>query len=81
MEHFDVGMCKKLLYDKNIEYVCKKGGGWQSMNTSYFLPKKENQDNFFIVTDSELKIFGVFDGHGGAEVSLYVADHIPILLR
>jgi len=64
MEHFDVGMCKKLLYDKNIEYVCKKGGGWQSMNTSYFLPKKENQDNFFIVTDSELKIFGVFDGHG-----------------
>ena len=27
MEHFDVGMCKKLLYDKNIEYVCKKGGG------------------------------------------------------
>jgi len=28
------------------------------------LPKKQNQDNFFIVSDGELKIFGVFDGHG-----------------
>ncbi len=44
--------------------VCKKGGGYESLNTNFFLPKKQNQDNFFVVIDAELKIFGVFDGHG-----------------
>ncbi len=42
IEHFDVTVCNKLLSDKNIEYACKKGGGWDSMNTNYYLPKKEN---------------------------------------
>ena len=37
------------------------------------MTKKQNQDNFFCVTDNELKIFGVFDGHGeyGHLVSSY----------
>lgn len=43
------------------------------MNTHYYLPNKQNQDNFFVVADSELRIFGVFDGHGefGHIVSSY----------
>jgi hypothetical protein len=41
LEHFqEIPFSKKLLYDKNIEFSCKKGGGWESMNTSYYLPKK-----------------------------------------
>lgn len=45
------------------------------MNTQFYLPNKQNQDNFFCVTDSELKIVGVFDGHGehGHLVSSYAA--------
>jgi serine/threonine protein phosphatase PrpC len=26
-------------------------------------------------------LFGVFDGHGGPEIALYVADHLPIKLK
>ena len=44
---------RKIFADKNIEYKCKKG----NINT-------HNQDNFFAVVDGDLKIFGVFDGHG-----------------
>ncbi len=65
LEHFSNGThYQKLLHDKNIEYQCKKGGGYETLNTQFYLPNKQNQDNFFIVSDSDLKIFGVFDGHG-----------------
>lgn len=53
-----------MLSEKNIEFQCKKGGGFESLNTDFYLPKKQNQDNFFIVTDDDLKFFGIFDGHG-----------------
>lgn len=65
LEHFSNGNhFKRLLNDKNIEFQCKKGGGFETLNTEFYLPYKQNQDNFFIVSDSDLKIFGVFDGHG-----------------
>ena len=44
---------RKLIYDKNIELMCKKG-----------LASHENQDNLFILLDGDVKIFGLFDGHG-----------------
>lgn len=53
-----------MLHNNFIEFQCKKGGGHDSENTNYYLPHKENQDSFFIAVDSEIKIFGVFDGHG-----------------
>lgn len=53
-----------MLFERNIEFQCKKGGGHESLNTQYYLPNKQNQDNFFCVADSEMKIFGIFDGHG-----------------
>lgn len=28
-----------------------------------------------------IHLFGVFDGHGGPEVSRYVSDHIPAALK
>lgn len=65
LEHFtNQHHYTKLLNDKNIEFQCKKGGGYETLNTEFYLPSKQNQDNFFIVSDSDLKIFGVFDGHG-----------------
>lgn len=44
---------RKVLNEKMIEYQCKKGKVNQT-----------NQDNFFTVMDGDIKIFGVFDGHG-----------------
>jgi|LauGreDrversion4_2_1035121.scaffolds.fasta_scaffold1309370_1 serine/threonine protein phosphatase PrpC len=40
------------------------GGGHEFLNTYFYLPVKQNQDNFFAVSDAELRIIGVFDGHG-----------------
>lgn len=66
---------KKILYNNFIEVQCKKGGGHDSRNTNVYLPHKQNQDNFFIVVDSDIKLFGVFDGHGefGHLVSAYAS--------
>jgi hypothetical protein len=60
----NTGDYRRILLEKNIEFQCKKGGGFEALNTQFYLPKKQNQDNFFIVSDAEFKIFGVFDGHG-----------------
>lgn len=65
LEHFQGTMdSKRIFYEKSIEFQCKKGGGFESLNTEFYLPKKQNQDNLFVVADADLKIFGVFDGHG-----------------
>ena len=53
LEHFSLDN-KKMLSDKNIEFVCKKGREGNSLN----------QDNFFCISVGKNKIFGVFDGHG-----------------
>lgn len=50
--HFD-RECKNAFLDKHIEFMCKKGN-----------QNEKNQDNIFILLDGEIKIFGVFDGHG-----------------
>ena len=39
--------------DHSIEYLCKKG----QLNSV-------NQDNFFCIVDGDIKIMGIFDGHG-----------------
>ena len=65
MEHFHSNLeSRRILAERQIEIVCKKGGGYEALNTDFYLPKKQNQDNLFVVLDAELKIFGVFDGHG-----------------
>jgi serine/threonine protein phosphatase PrpC len=52
LEHFKRDN-KKMLMDKNVEIGCKKG----KVNS-------ENQDSFFYLIDGDVKIIGVFDGHG-----------------
>ena len=44
---------KKIFLEKNVEFMCKKGR-----------EAPVNQDNLFIILDGDIKIFGVFDGHG-----------------
>jgi len=53
-----------MFHERLIEFQCKMGGGHEFLNTYFYLPIKQNQDNFFAVSDAELRIFGVFDGHG-----------------
>lgn len=63
---------KKTLMDKNIEFMCKKG------RMGAF-----NQDNLFILQDGDIKIFGLFDGHGinGHKVSGFVAGMMLDYIR
>ena len=53
---------KDIFYEKKIDYKCIKGKG-----------SSQNQDNMFIITDGQVKIMGVFDGHGkkGHQVSSF----------
>ena len=44
---------KNILVDRDIEFQCNKGNETEM-----------NQDNLFILIDNDVKIFGVFDGHG-----------------
>ena len=44
---------KKMFLEKHIEFMCRRGK-----------PSEPNQDNFFILLDGEVKIYGLFDGHG-----------------
>jgi serine/threonine protein phosphatase PrpC len=62
----------KLILLKNIEFMCKKGKG-----------TTENQDNFFILIDGEVKIFGLFDGHGvnGNQVSGFASGMMLNFIR
>lgn len=63
---------RKLIYGKNIEFMCKKG----QFNT-------ENQDNFLILLDGDVKIFGLFDGHGvnGNQVSGFASGMMLNFIR
>lgn len=84
MEHFaNVPDHREILYENDIEFQCKKGGGFQSYSANYFMPNKPNQDNFFVVTESDMKILGVFDGHGefGHLVSSYASGIMLDYLR
>ena len=51
-EHF-LSENKQLFADRNIEFCSKKG------YNGYI-----NQDNFFCLIDGDVKIYGLFDGHG-----------------
>jgi len=42
-----------LFIKHNVEFLCKKGE-----------IGSVNQDNFFTLVDGEVKLMGVFDGHG-----------------
>lgn len=46
-------------------------------------PQKQNQDSYLEISNREMSIFGVFDGHGvnGGEVSSYLKNRIPMLLN
>jgi serine/threonine protein phosphatase PrpC len=39
------------------------------------------EDTYCIYKDGNLKIYGVFDGHGGKEVSLILKDLVPSILK
>jgi len=56
----------------HVDFQCKKGRA-----------NPQNQDNFFIVIDGDIKIFGVFDGHGvqGHLVSGFVAGTMLDYIR
>ena len=51
---------KSKFIDKQIQFMSKKGR-----------TNSQNQDNIFIILDGDVKIIGVFDGHGlnGHQVS------------
>lgn len=42
-----------------------------------------NQDNFFILLDGEVKIYGIFDGHGqnGHQVSSFAQSKVLDFIR
>jgi serine/threonine protein phosphatase PrpC len=45
-------------------------------------PQKENQDAYIEILNSELSLFGVFDGHGvnGGQISTFIKSRLPSLL-
>ena len=60
-DHFSP-LHKKAFNQRNIEFICNKGYGPLSEGQ----PESQSQDNFFCVVDKDMKIFGVFDGHGSS---------------
>ena len=63
---------KKMFLDKHIEFMCRKGR-----------QNEKNQDNFFILLDGEVKIYGLFDGHGqnGDQVSAFAQSKVLDFIR
>ena len=70
--HFQREQHKKLFLDKQIEFMCRKG---KTSGT--------NQDNFFILLDGDVKIYGLFDGHGqnGHQVSSFAQSKVMDFIR
>ena len=58
--------------EKHIEFMCRKG-----------YSNETNQDNFFILLDGEVKIYGLFDGHGqnGHQVSSFAQSKVLDFIR
>lgn len=63
---------KKLFLEKHIEFMCRKG----RLNSA-------NQDNSFILLDGDVKIYGLFDGHGqnGHQVSSFAQSKVLDFIR
>ena len=63
---------KAAFLDKHVEFMCKKG----RIN-------KQNQDNMFILLDGDVKIIGLFDGHGfnGHQVSSFAQGKMLDFIR
>ena len=63
---------KKAFLDKHIEFICMKGR-----------TNSQNQDNIFILLDGDVKIIGVFDGHGinGHQVSSFAQGKMLEFIR
>ena len=63
---------KKLFQEKHIEFMCRKG----HRNAA-------NQDNSFILLDGDVKIYGLFDGHGqnGHQVSSFAQSKVLEFIR
>ena len=61
-----------MFLEKHIEFSCRKG----RLNET-------NQDNFFILLDGEVKIYGLFDGHGqnGHIVSSFAQSKVLDFIR
>jgi hypothetical protein len=36
----NTGDYRRILLEKKIEFQCKKGGGFEALNTQFYLPKK-----------------------------------------
>lgn len=63
---------KKMFLEKHIEFSCRKG-----------MVTETNQDNLFILIDGEVKIYGLFDGHGqnGHIVSSFAQSKVLDFIR
>ena len=61
-----------MFLEKHIEFMCRRGK-----------PSEPNQDNFFILLDGEVKIYGLFDGHGqnGHQVSSFAQSKVLDFIR
>ena len=69
--HFD-RKHNEMFLEKHIEFMCRKG----RLNNA-------NQDNSFILLDGDVKIYGLFDGHGqnGHQVSSFAQSKVLDFIR
>jgi hypothetical protein len=70
-EHFSKAY-KNILKKRDIQYMCIKGKH-----------SKVNQDNMFVLVDNDVKIFGMFAGHGihGHRVSSFACGKMLEYIR
>jgi len=74
---------KKPILSKKIEYTCSNGFAFTTceMQGIFIIDlgwRKHMEDSqIFIEVADHVYLFGVFDGHGGPEVSSFVAQNFP----
>ncbi|XP_065215703.1 probable protein phosphatase CG10417 [Planococcus citri] len=59
--------------NKKIMYGASSMQGWRL--------KQEDSHNCILDFDEETSLFGVYDGHGGAEVAIYTSEKLPGFIK
>lgn len=57
---------------EHVHYGISSHQGWR---------KTQEDSHIAVALDSGCYLFGVFDGHGGAEVAKFCSTHIPIEIK